>query len=222
MKIFISDLHISSPLFKVSQQVIDLFNDPRVESVYILGDFFDTWEEKIEKTLDRHSTLINRINKSDKVEVIIKGNHDPDLETLRDIFPNVYVTDSYFTELFGKETLIVHGDEFDGTEFWGKLLFPPAWLLERVVRWNSKAFLRKLIYKNLLWRKKADHNSLVLKMEKQLVDKYSKDFDIIIAGHSHISKIVNTVGATYANAGTLLHNPTYLVADNNTLMIKRF
>jgi UDP-2,3-diacylglucosamine pyrophosphatase LpxH len=216
-----SDLHISSPLFKKDREVIELFNDPKVESIYILGDLFDTWEEKVEKTVSKKKELINVINESGKTEVILKGNHDPDIEVMKDIFDKVFISDSYFTELFGKETILVHGDEFDGNEFWGKLLFPPAWLAERLLCWNSKAWLRNLIYRNLLWRKKAEHNSLVLKMEKMLVEKYGSEFDLIIAGHTHITKLVQEGKTYFANTGTLLHNPSYLIAEDNTMRIKR-
>ena len=221
MKVFISDLHISSPLFKLKRQVIDLFNDPNVESVYILGDLFDMWEGKLEKTLKKHADLINVINNSGKTEVILKGNHDPDIQILRDLFPYVLVTNSYYMEMFGKQAIIVHGDEFDSTDFWGKLLFPISWTFARTIRWNSKSWLRKLIYKNLLWRRKLDHNSLVFKMEKQLVERYSPDFDIIIVGHTHIAKMVECNNITYVNCGALMGDNIYLVADKNTLMFKR-
>ena len=53
MDILMSDLHISSPLFKLDKEIIELYNNPKVKRVYILGDLFDTWEERIEKTLKR-------------------------------------------------------------------------------------------------------------------------------------------------------------------------
>ena len=115
---------------------------------------------------------------------------------------------------------MVHGDEFDGNEFWGRVLFTLQWPIERV-GFNSKAWLRNLIYRNLLWRKNADHNSLVLEMEKKLVEKYGDQFDIIMAGHTHIAKIVKADKAVYANPGCMIYKPSYMVAEGNTLMIKR-
>lgn len=215
-----SDLHISSPLFKKEKEVIELYNDPKVESVYILGDLFDTWEECLNKTLRKKAALIDVINNSGKTEVIIKGNHDPDVGKLREIFDKVFITDSYFTEFFGKQTILVHGDEFDGNEFWGRVLFTFQWPLERIGL-NSKAWLRNIIYKNLLWRRKAEHNSLVLKMEKLLVEKYGSEFEIIIAGHTHITKMVREGKITFINTGTMLHNPSYIIAEDNVMKIKR-
>jgi UDP-2,3-diacylglucosamine pyrophosphatase LpxH len=221
MEILMSDLHMSSPLFKREKEVIELYNDPKVESVYILGDLFDTWEECLKRTLRRHAALIDVINNSGKTEVILKGNHDPDEDTLKGIFDKVYVTDTYVTEFFGKETIMVHGDEFDGNELAGKILFYlMQWPLGRV-GFNGKAILRNLIYKSVLWRKKAEYNDLILKMEKGLVEKYRNDFDIIIAGHTHITKMARDGKTTFVNTGTMLHNPSYIIAENNTMRIKR-
>lgn len=221
MKIFISDLHISSPLFEKGPAVIELFNDPKVESIFILGDLFDTWEEKLEKTLEKHADLINVINNSPKTEVILKGNHDPDTEVMRDIFPNVFVADSYFTDLFGKDAILVHGDEFDGTDIWGRILFPGQYILERLGL-NVKQFVRDNVYRFLRWKNNVDKQSLVFNMEKELVKKYAGDFDLIIAGHLHLPKIVETPDIVYANCGALIgKKSTYLIADKNTLTLER-
>jgi UDP-2,3-diacylglucosamine hydrolase len=220
MKILMSDLHMSSPLFKLDREIIDLYNDTNVESVYILGDIFDVWEGCLSKTLEKRKDLIDKINNSGKTVVILKGNHDPDIDRLKEIFNNVFVAKSHTIELFGKKTLLVHGDEFDGTEFWGKLLFTFQWPLERI-GFNSKAWLREKIYKYKLWKTGLTNNSLVFDMEKKLVEKYGKDYNLIIAGHTHLTKLVKLDRVTYANTGNMLYNPSYLVADGNTLMIKR-
>ena len=102
MKIFISDLHISSPLFKKDKEIINLINTKEVEEVFILGDILDTWEEDPYRTMENKKDFIYEINQCDKIKVMLIGNHDPEINIMKEIFTNTIVTDKYDMELFGK------------------------------------------------------------------------------------------------------------------------
>jgi len=221
MDIFISDLHISSPLFKFEKEVTCLFNDPKVEAIYILGDLFDDWEECPTKTAKKKKVFIDMINNCSKIKVIIKGNHDPDIHVMGEIFPNILILERMELDLFGKKAILIHGDETDTSMGWTKTLFYVNYLLERV-GFNLKAFIRNTVHWYLVWKHSVSPNSLVFKTEKALYKKYSKDYDIIISGHTHMPKIVVMEDAYFLNTGSVLYKPNYLVVDKNTFFIQRF
>jgi metallophosphoesterase superfamily enzyme len=210
---------MGSPLFKYEQSIIDLIKNPKVASVYILGDVFDTWEHSIRRTVRRRKKLIDVINECGKVEVILKGNHDPDIDTLKKVFPKVYVTDIYETELFKKSVVMLHGHQFDSSIDMGKVLFPIQFIAERF-GFNSKAWLRHALYSFDLWRKKANNNSIVLPIEEKIVENYIGKYDIIMSGHTHIGKLVQEKDFIYANSGNMIYKPKYLIAEKNLLYTK--
>lgn len=221
MKIFISDLHISSPLFKKDKDVIDLFNDPKVEEVYILGDLLDTWEQNPYKTAEKKKDFIYELNQSEKLKVILRGNHDPEIPVMREIFPNTVILDQHIMTLFGKKTILIHGHTFDEYVTRNKPLFFIHYLGERVGL-NLKGFFRTRYYNLVRFINDAPKNSLVLKTEKAIVEKYTNEFDLIICGHTHVPKLVRLESIDYVNCGCVIYKSTYAVADKNTMLVKRF
>jgi UDP-2,3-diacylglucosamine pyrophosphatase LpxH len=218
MIVFMSDLHISSPLFKSDDAVISIYNDSSVDEVYILGDFFDTWEQNPFLTARKKSHLVSTINNSQKTRVLLKGNHDPSIKTMSEIFDNVIIRYKFEIDLFGKRTLLIHGDEFDESKEAGRAWFPVHYVLQRVGL-NIKAFLRNSYHKFVMFKERKDYNSLILKTEKMIVDYYGNDYDIIITGHTHLPKVIKLDNCYYANCGSMVYKPTYIVADKSSLFI---
>jgi len=81
--------------------------------------------------------------------VIIKGNHDPSLQSLESIFPGKQVLMEYEFYIGDEAGIVVHGDGFDSmiTKYsWLTRVFSPIhWVLERFGI-NIKAFFRELFY----------------------------------------------------------------------------
>jgi UDP-2,3-diacylglucosamine pyrophosphatase LpxH len=221
MKLFISDLHISSPLFNKEVEIIELFNSSYIEDIYILGDVLDYWQENPDKTVFKNKDLIDTINNCGKVRVIIKGNHDPDIEKMREIFYNIPVLYKLEIELFGKRTILIHGDETDTSVRWAQFLSVFQYPFE-CIGLNPKAWLRNTIHKISMKRQKLSYNSLVFEAEKKLYERYCEDYKIIISGHTHLSKVIRLPKADYLNCGCILYNPSYLLADSNIIALKRF
>ena len=218
MKIFISDLHISSPLFNKEEEVIDLLNRSDVEEIYILGDIFDTWNEDAFLTSVRYHKLINAINR--KATVVLKGNHDPSIEDMRIIFNDVPVLNWYRMELFGKDTLLVHGDSVDRMIQFNRLFYFIQYIALHM-GFSPKAFLVQTYIDLYKMFKRVSNSTLILGMEKKIVEKHRNDCDLLITGHTHFPKLVKCEDVIFANCGSIIYKPSYLVADNNTLMIKR-
>jgi UDP-2,3-diacylglucosamine pyrophosphatase LpxH len=220
MKIVISDFHLGSPLFKFTEVLISLFDRPDVEEIYILGDILDFWEQNVDKTVERNKRLIDYINNSSKVKIILKGNHDPKIEKLKDIFPNVEILERYETEICGLKTIMVHGDEFDSSYWWTKVLYPFHYCLQRLGI-NIKKVIRGFIHFIYMVWQGTDKNDLVFPAEKKIFNKYSKDYKVILAGHSHVAKICKKPEALYVNCGSVLSDGDYISIEGSKVRIKK-
>ena len=209
MELYISDLHLGSPLFKSKNIILDLF-DKDYDKIVIIGDLFDIWEGKIEGIVEDNIEIVDKI-RSLSIVIIVFGNHDPDIDTLKLLFPDAEVCMKYYSD----DRIFIHGHEFDYlvTKYsWAaKMLFPIHWVLERC-NINIKNWLVRLFHSIAAKRKKKYYNSLVLDIEKAAVEKYKKYFDVIIMGHTHLPKFVDDE-IMYINTGDFLHHKTYCIYD---------
>ena len=220
MKIFVSDLHVGSPLFRDGKRLIELFNDPKVEEIYILGDVLDVWHKDVTTITRLNALFIDAINSCSKIKVILKGNHDPDIDTMRSVFYNTIVTDKFEMDLFGKKAILIHGDEFDKRAYRRDVYFKIHKFFSKY-EINLKAFVRNIVYSYAMFKKGLSNNDLVLQGEIDVFNKYSRDYDIIVMGHSHLPKMVRKKDADYLNCGCIVYKPTYLAAEKNTIFLKR-
>lgn len=215
--LFLSDLHLGSPLFESdSRNTISVLLDNDYDRVFIVGDIIDAWEDDLTDIGLKYKDLIEKINNLENV-VIIQGNHDPSLAALQNFFPAKEVVMEYEFHDGEKSMIIVHGDEFDKLVIkysWAaKILFPIHWLFERVGL-NLKGFFRTLFYSLSAKRDKDYYNDLVLDVEIELVKKYKDFFDCIIVGHSHFPKKVEGDGFIYVNCGDWTYNKSYVEYEN--------
>lgn len=219
MKIILSDFHLGSPLFKMQNKLMKLLESPSVEEVYILGDILDKWEARLSKILVCNEDIIEYINECGKVKLIIKGNHDPDLDVLQEIFSKIPVMDRYETTLCGKKVLMLHGHRFDDTGCRNRLFYPIHYLLQRIGI-DIKDWTVHRWYKFSAWRQDLTANDLISNAEKKLFEKYSDEYDIIFAGHTHVKKIYDSPKCKYINCGSVLYKPSYVEINGNKITIK--
>ena len=205
-RLFLSDLHLGSPLFKKEDEVISLVNAQEYDEIYILGDLFDTWEVFMCYITKKYKNLIKVLNdKGDKI-VVIKCNHDPSLDKLKRILYNCTVIEGLYTTNFGdKSVVMAHGDEFDPDYWWTITFFPIHWFLQRL-GFNIKAWIRSVVYKREAEKLGVSLDGIVVEAERKLVEKYG-EYNILIFGHSHQSKIVKDGSFTAVNIGSVLHDP---------------
>jgi len=212
MELYMSDLHLGSPLFKSKYEILNLLNRD-FEKVVIVGDLFDTWEDSFDAIIDKNKEIVSKIQQLSNL-VIIKGNHDPDIDRLKEVFPNAEVCKNHD---FGR-VVFIHGHEFDSivTKYsWvAKILFPIHWVLERF-NLNLKGYLVRLFHSIAAKKNKKYYNSLVLNIEQEAIKKYRDKFNTIIMGHTHLPKHFTTEGIRYINLGNLLHHKTYCIYNNN-------
>jgi len=141
--LFISDLHLGSPLFKLGNYLKTVFSSFEFDKVFVVGDLIDTWEDSIKHIVSKNRNLINVINNNKSELIIVRGNHDPSLLELHKIFPHAKVVPFYEDD----ELIAIHGHQFDYMilkySALAKVLFPIHWTFERL-GFDIQIFFRKL------------------------------------------------------------------------------
>jgi len=205
--IFLSDLHLGSPLFKSEDAIIRLLQN-EYDKIFLVGDIVDDWEDNVPSIVSKYNRLIFCINSLSNV-VILKGNHDPEIGVLRTIFPAADVFDDY--ELEGN-IMVTHGHRFS-KEPW-RMTFCIFYMFERIGI-NLKAFAR--------WIRSwfYDKNELTLPEEKDTVAHYKADYDYVVMGHTHIPKIVPGAECTYVNCGDWVCSKTYVEYEDGKFTLVR-
>jgi len=221
MKIlFLSDLHLGSPLFDHPKRVASLLHD-NYDIVFIVGDIIDEWEMPIHSIVSEYIELISILNSLSNL-VIIRGNHDPNIDKLQEIFPNAEVVKDYEIFVDNERIKIIHGHEFDDLilkYYWvAKLFFPFQWISERL-GYNIKGKIRDLLHSIAMKKQDAQYNDLVLEIEKRAVDEYYGEYTSVVMGHTHLPKLV--IGDfTYVNVGDWTDHSTYVLFEGSKFTLK--
>ena len=220
--LIISDMHLGSPLFNSGNKIINILGNTYKE-VFLLGDIIDEWEEKVEKIKYNNKELILAINQKavDCKVTIIMGNHDPSINTMRDIFPTAIVSEKY--AYMCNDTILMHGNEFDhfirDFSIISNIIYFIHLILERFGI-NIRETFRDLFYSISSKRGKNYFEDLVTKVEKETYDKYKDFHKNIIMGHTHLPKIVHLPEEVaewknrYINTGDCIHNRSYVIYDD--------
>jgi UDP-2,3-diacylglucosamine pyrophosphatase LpxH len=224
VKLFLSDLHLGNILFEKKKDLINLLSSSKYDSIYLLGDILDTWSMELEHILIIYGDVIYAINKLGVKCTIIKGNHDPDLETMQKVFDKIRVIEGNYSFILGGErTILMHGNEFDDSGafmmFLLKCISPIQWIFTKA----GMSFSYRL--RDWYYEKKHGsnfYNKLALGNEKKTVKKYSVDNKIIIMGHTHVGKIVETPEYKYINCGTALHDASAVEFDGMGFRLVRY
>lgn len=214
MKIlFLSDLHLGSPLFKSEYTILDIIQKGNFDYIYVLGDLIDIWEDDVMSIIVKYSDLTDALDHSNVK--IIKGNHDPKIKTLKRIFPAAEIKDKIVIPNIG---IAVHGDEFDllVTKYsWlAKIFYPIHWILQRFGL-NIKAFFRELFQSISAKRDKEYYPNLVSDIEVRLKEKYLP-YGYVFCGHTHRPVVYEN----YVNSGDWVHNKSYVIYDNGKIILR--
>lgn len=224
MKLFLSDIHLGNILFEKRKELFKLLTNSKYTQIYILGDTLDTWSMELEHIIKIYGDIIDAINSLGVRCTLLKGNHDPDSETLKKVFDKVRLIEgNHRFELDGKTTVLLHGDEFDNmgasAMFLLKCIAPVQWMFTKCGMSFS--------YRLRDWYYKQKHGSnfymkVALDNEKKTVKKYSVDNKIIIMGHTHVAKIVETPEYKYINCGTALDNASAIEFNGTEFILVRY
>lgn len=135
--LFISDLHLAPGQPETAQAFIRFARDiaTKAEALYVLGDLFEYWVG--DDTLDEpfHATIVTafaRISRTGPALFFMHGNRDFLLgQAFCDACGGTLLADPAAVELYGKPTLLMHGDTLctDDTAYqdWRKLCRGETW-----------------------------------------------------------------------------------------------
>jgi UDP-2,3-diacylglucosamine pyrophosphatase LpxH len=211
--LFISDFHLGSPLFKNEFAIYDLVTKGNFEHIYVIGDVIDTWENDTSKIVNKYKNFLKLFDHTNVT--IVKGNHDPDIATLKKIFPAAEIVMSKVIPDIG---IVIHGDEFDKlvTKYsWvAKIFYPVHWLLQRFGI-NIKAFFREMYNSISAKRNSPYYPELVSDIEIKLKEKYLP-YGYVFCGHTHEPKFFEN----YVNCGDWIHNKSYVIYDNGKIILR--
>jgi UDP-2,3-diacylglucosamine pyrophosphatase LpxH len=212
---FFSDIHIGSPDFSIDEGFAELISNG-YEKIYLLGDIIDTWETSINKILKEHKYLINKIASSKNIE-IIRGNHDPSINKMKKIFPNTPIH-PYFLEknIDGYRCAMIHGDKYDWAlapyRFLLSIILNPIYFVsDGIYRKDWRNTIRHWYYKT---KDKTFTFNIVSNIERYTVNEYRrKGYEVLIMGHTHNPKIVDTAYCKYINCGNLVYKPSFVIYE---------
>jgi len=218
--LFLSDLHLGNPLFECTNEIISLLQKQDFDELILLGDIIDSWQGEIVDIFTDNERLIGEINSAAmyKPTTYVIGNHDPDIEDIKRLFPSVDICEKYTID----KGIILHGHEFDDLilkySFFAKVWHYLSCFTERVFRFSLKTWITELFYSIAEKRDKKYYGDLVTEVGERIVEKYRKEYEFAVAGHTHYPVIENLSewNFIYVNCGDLIHNFTYVTYDSET------
>ena len=202
------------------------------KSLLINGDLFDFWYEwktVIPRSGFRVLSALADVRDAGVEVMMVAGNHDCwGGEVLRHDVGIDYRFGPWTGDVGGWRALVEHGDGLRDREdkryrMLRRVLRNP--LAIKAFRWLPADFGSSLAssssHASRSYRARdggAGLRSLAMKALEQ-----APDLDMIVYGHSHVPTIERgTTGAVYANAGSWLDEPTFLVVNEERIELRRW
>lgn len=221
MKIIVlSDCHLGSKYNNKLKLLHFLDSLKDVDVLVLNGDFVDGWKilkhgvKNLNKTDLSIFKKILKISKKTKIYWIV-GNHDDFLkEFVNENIDNIFIQ----RELTIRNTLIVHGDQFDLFTLLGSGFIAKAGSIGYDTLLSINGIFHKLFKISL--SKIIKHK---VKMAANFINSFemsavkmakNKNCEVVICGHIHTPEDKVIDGIRYINSGDWQENSTYLKFDN--------
>jgi UDP-2,3-diacylglucosamine pyrophosphatase LpxH len=216
--LFISDVHLGSKGSN-ADEVLALLKRYEPETLFLVGDIIDGWLLKRKfRWPQSHTNVIRKIlsySKNNTRVIYIPGNHDEFMrEYLEFSFGNIEIHNEYIW----KDTLITHGDLYDGVVSlkWlgvlGSIGYDFAISLDRgLKKWGMKRSLSKFL-KN----KVKEAVKFITQFEEELTRQArKKGCHTVICGHIHHPEDRNIDGIRYLNTGDWVENNSHIIYNKH-------
>lgn len=216
--LFISDLHLCTK-YSNSSLVYDVLKREQPDTLYIVGDLFDTW---IRYPLQESDfTLLSYIYNNIKHIYVCAGNHDHIL--LFFTFLNnkhLMIKSEFLFEADGKRYLVTHGHQWDRSMGCGRLHKIGC----RIYNW-----MLGIARKKLSWIKPHIKKIFIPHFREDIINfldqhniySSNKPYDGIIVGHTHSPECVKIGKFQYINCGDFIEHNTYVVYKNGQFILKQ-
>jgi predicted phosphodiesterase len=213
--IVLSDLHIGDPRYADNRAVQDLLVSEKYDRLIINGDFLDLWLSDINNIAkDPLFQLLEKLSHIKEIIWVI-GNHDMDITKsgYNSVMHNIAKVDSFEMIDNNKKILFVHGHQAYKN---GNC----SWTDKKVAKIHmflckSLGIDLQRIINRTCWYKKYIQNK-----RKKILNRYSKDAEIIVIGHTHnIGYYSNGVTELF-DLGSAIKTRSYAIIENGVIWIK--
>jgi len=224
--LFLSDLHLGAKTARPAK-VLDFLNSNTADSIYLVGDIFDTWAPMKPNWTPLHDavvqTLLHRAQAGTRV-IYLPGNHDTMFrQHCGEYFGSLTVCEQVVhTTATGQRLLVLHGDVADAFvkrhQWIGRAGAAIDGQLRRAGSLINRARRRlDLPPQTFVETSIARFNALIRRgnrFEARLVDlARAQGHDGVICGHFHKPALHRNFGLIYANCGDWVENFSALAED---------
>lgn len=194
MTLFLSDLHLGSPLCQADKLSYFLARNTHHHTIYLVGDVID--DVALWPWPAAHIEAIELLQEFGKI-VWLPGNHDAAMRQLIGMMGRQIVVEDqgFYIANSGKRYFLTHGDRYD----WTMTVTPPAWMRRpfkpRVSSgWHGRFFGTQIERK-------------IVAAAREL------NCDGVICGHTHVPAHDKRDGVEYINCGDWMSHCTAVVDD---------
>ena len=207
--LFISDLHLGSALYsdRCTKPIIDLLARS-YDKRFIVGDIISNWGCDVDITIKSYRELLSAMDGPNTT--ILRGNRDPSIERLKEVFSKSTVTEIY--EDHHESLVVLHGHQYHAflreRSMFSKCLSFMQWPLLSIGI-NPRSYIEDSYMAISTIKDTSVYDTLVVNLEMNMINLFRSNFDYIVMGHTHCPKIINSKDYTYANCGDMVHNYSY-------------
>ncbi len=219
--LFISDSH-----YPKNDAIIDflLKHYDEFDNIFILGDLFEFYYGYRGFFYSHHLKLINLLNiiSNKKRVFIFEGNHEYNLEAIKEFINVEVVKKELVIKLDGFLVHLEHGDTIDKKDI-GYRMFRGALknrLTLKLIDKISPRFLFFLSQKASQFSKKRLHSKKYRGTDKALEvfaeNRLKGGIDVVILAHTHNPTIKKVGNGLYINSGDFFKHLSYVVYDSKS------
>jgi UDP-2,3-diacylglucosamine hydrolase len=229
----VSDLHLGAAPANVEGQFLAFLS--RVEeaggSLVINGDLFDFWFEwrsVMPRTGFRVIAKLASLRERGIEVVWLAGNHDCWGDSLlRNDLGVDYRTGAWSGRLAGWTAYVHHGDgvrpQADRSYRRVRAVLRHRWSIALFRILHPDIGSRIAIRSSAASRRHGnpDHGA---ELRAVAMERLSDDraLELVVFGHSHVAALQRLDGGIYANAGSWIDDPTYLLVERDRISLRRF
>ena len=223
--LFLSDVHLG---IKGSNAdgVVDILKQFNPKYLFLVGDIIDGWMLKRKfRWSQSHTNVIRKIlsySKNGTKIIYIPGNHD---EFMRNYIGLTFGSVEIHNEYIWKDTLITHGDLYDGVVqlkwlgILGSIGYDIAISIDRFLKkWGVKRSLSKY-----LKLKVKEAMKFITQYEMELVRQAKNNkCSNVVSGHIHYPEDKMIDGIRYLNCGDWIENNSYITYNKGKYNVHKF
>ena len=236
--IIVSDFHIK---FKENEDdinrrhLVEAFLNSlvgNVDGLILAGDIFDLWVEWGKVIIKNYFNILrifDNLKQSGTRLVFIKGNHDFWFSDFLKKEIGFEVYEKYFAEeINGKKLFISHGDMYTKNDLRYSVF-------SRLVRTKTAQSIFRLLHPDIALsfgnklsrtsRTRKNSQKLLEIKEKCLIataEKLSKDYDLIVFGHTHNPMRKDFDSSVYINCGDWINHNSFCYFDEDKIELQDY